>query len=112
MFCGTGKMDTGNSLKIPVRRSRCNLHEKKKAEELFGEELRRENKNFYRIPYSTVQGEGEMPVLEIEKMYLQPVGDGRSRKTGKLAESGRWMKHPVIGICQIPCLNRKNMIFY
>ena len=48
-----------------------------------------------------------MPVLEIEKMYLQPVGDGRSRKTGKLAESGRWMKHPVIGICQIPVFEQE-----
>ena len=106
-FVVRGKMDTGNSLKDTCSQKPVHVMAKKKAEELFGEELRRENKNFYRIPYSTVQGEGEMPVLEIEKMYLQPVGDGRSRKTGKLAESGRWMKHPVIGICQIPVFEQE-----
>ncbi len=106
-FVVRGKLDTGNSLKDPCSQKPVHVMAKKKAEELFGEELRRENKNFYRIPYSTVQGEGEMPVMEIEKMYLQPVGDGRSRKTGKLAESGRWMKHPVIGICQIPVFEQE-----
>ena len=65
----------------------------KGGENFFGEELRRENKNSYRIPYSTVQGEGEMPVLEMRRLYLQPVREyGRSRKPGKLAESGRLNK--------------------
>lgn len=161
-----GKLDTGNSLKDPYTQRPVHVMAKKKAEEFFGEKLNWASQELYRIPYSTVQGEGMMPVLELEKMYLRPVGYGvrrtkaRTKKrtipgasenltkpivekdqaesirlaakredagteksatkkegvgTEKSAvrkeraadHSGRWIEHPVIGICQIPVFEQE-----
>ena len=107
-FVVRGKLDTGNSLKDPCSQKPVHVMAKKKAEELFGEELRREKTRIF-TGFHTVRcrEKARCRYWKSRKCLLQPVGDGRSRKTGKLAESGRWMKHPVIGICQIPVFEQE-----
>ncbi len=77
-------MDTGNCLKDPFSGQPVHILERKAAAELLQE---KSAEGIRYIPFRTLQGEGILPVIRLEKMCVI------SSKEEKI-----WVSQPVIGI--------------
>ncbi|MCI8293541.1 MAG: sigma-E processing peptidase SpoIIGA [Hespellia sp.] len=82
----TAWMDTGNGLRDPLSGQPVHILARALADTLF-EDQKLEGIRY--IPFRTIQGDGVIPVIRIEKMCVF---------TGKESREEVWIKGPVIGI--------------
>lgn len=90
-------LDTGNGLKDPLTGQPVHVLDPSAAEEFMKD---RALEGVRYIPFRTIQGEGVMPAIRIEKMCIQTLPDKTKvfKADSKEKQTEIWVNKPVIGI--------------